>query len=387
MDKVNVKIVVGANYGDEGKGLATNFFAKNSSGKTLNVLYNGGAQRGHTVEFESGQRHIFHHFGSGTFYGTDTFFGKDFIVNPIIFSEEYQELNGSINCFVSPECRVTNPYDMFINQIVEIFRGENKHGSCGCGIWETQRRYSEGKYPLRYKDMVQMTDADVFEYIKSIAENYFKKQMEFYGIKDIPEEYKPLIDNETIIIHYINDFRFMQRKCEIKEFEEICNEYKTIIFEAGQGLALSEKNVSCSPHTTPSDTGSFVPANMVKKLNADVEICYITRSYFTRHGVGPFETECEKEKICKIISDKTNVRNDFQDSIRYGTFSKLEFLYRVLLDFMEARSVIPSVKKSLMVTHLNYTNGDIFGDCKIKDLRKYFDKVYRSYTKYLGGVI
>ena len=126
MGKVNVKIVVGANYGDEGKGLATDFFARNASGKCLNVLYNGGPQRGHTVELKGGKRHVFHHFGSGTFANAHTLFDKDFMVNPILFAKEYDELardGVDVKCFVSPDCRVTTPYDMIINQIVEMLLG------------------------------------------------------------------------------------------------------------------------------------------------------------------------------------------------------------------------------------------------------------------------
>ena len=67
-----IKIVSGASYGDEGKGLASDFFASESSGKTVNVLTNGGPQRGHTVELEDGRRHVFKHFGAGTFRGAET---------------------------------------------------------------------------------------------------------------------------------------------------------------------------------------------------------------------------------------------------------------------------------------------------------------------------
>ena len=71
----NIKIVIGANYGDEGKGLATNFFAKQAKEnkeKTVVVLHNGGFQRGHTV-IHNDIRHVFHCFSSGTFQNTTTY--------------------------------------------------------------------------------------------------------------------------------------------------------------------------------------------------------------------------------------------------------------------------------------------------------------------------
>lgn len=387
MSKVNVKIVVGANYGDEGKGIATDFFARNASGKCLNVLYNGGPQRGHTVELKDGKRHVFHHFGSGTFANAHTFFDKDFMVNPILFAKEYDELvndGANIKCFVSPDCRVTTPYDMIINQIVEITRQGAKHGSCGYGIWETQRRYDDGLYSLRYSDMCSLNDFQLFEYIHGIAENYFYQQMKFYGIEEIPEEYKCLIGNITLERHYINDLRYMQQKAECAKLESICNEYKTIIFEGGQGLALSETNISAYPYTTPSNTGSIAPVKRIATIHSDfdIEVCYVTRSYFTRHGAGPFPTECKKHEINSSIKDATNVSNEFQDSIRYGKFSKDEFYYRIFEDIMESDALCSKIKRSLMVTHLNYTNGDICGDCSMKDIKKSFRTVYKSNTKF-----
>ena len=86
----NIKIVIGGNFGDEGKGLMTSFFAAQmmkQSGRCLVVLSNGGAQRGHTVVKE-GVRHVFRHFGSGTLEGADTWFPEEFILNPMIFMKE-----------------------------------------------------------------------------------------------------------------------------------------------------------------------------------------------------------------------------------------------------------------------------------------------------------
>ena len=53
----NIKLIIGANYGDEGKGLAADYFGARAAGKfnTINVLTNGGPQRGHTVELADGR--------------------------------------------------------------------------------------------------------------------------------------------------------------------------------------------------------------------------------------------------------------------------------------------------------------------------------------------
>ena len=65
MNKKNINIVIGANYGDEGKGFVTNWLSNQyDENNSIIILNNGGAQRGHTVESSNGFRHVFHHFGS-----------------------------------------------------------------------------------------------------------------------------------------------------------------------------------------------------------------------------------------------------------------------------------------------------------------------------------
>ena len=87
----DIKIVIGANFGDEGKGKLTDYYTKNAD-NCIVVCSNGGAQRGHTVLKSDGTRHVFHHFGSGTLNGADTYLPEDFILNPLVFKEEWEEL-------------------------------------------------------------------------------------------------------------------------------------------------------------------------------------------------------------------------------------------------------------------------------------------------------
>ena len=183
-----VKIVIGANYGDEGKGEATAYFAniaQKENLKCLNILFNGGPQRGHTVELASGFRHVFHHFGAGTVFDADTYFDKTFMVNPMTFAEEWYELdakNVTPHLFIHPSCRVTTPYDMMINQIVELSRDKNKHGSCGYGIWETQKRYEDGKYAYTYQQLFNLPFDEFLNYLKNIRTIYLPQRLRFYNI-------------------------------------------------------------------------------------------------------------------------------------------------------------------------------------------------------------
>ena len=72
-----VKIVVGANYGDESKGLVTRHFVKTTE-NPLVIFHNGSAQRGHTVDYNPDFRHVYHHFGCGTADGAPTYFAETF---------------------------------------------------------------------------------------------------------------------------------------------------------------------------------------------------------------------------------------------------------------------------------------------------------------------
>ena len=105
------RIVIGANYGDEGKGTVVAHYTKHAEGKLLNVLTNGGAQRGHSILVDEGSI-TFQHFGSGTYHGADNYYSRFFILNPMQFANEYN------NLLVKPKhiyrdikCRWTTPYD------------------------------------------------------------------------------------------------------------------------------------------------------------------------------------------------------------------------------------------------------------------------------------
>ena len=116
-------VVIGANYGDEGKGLMTDYLVKKHNAEVV-VRFNGGAQAGHTVVTPDGQRHVFSHFGSGTLAGARTFLSKHFVANPILFLKEkkvLEELSPTKKLhnrfmWVDPSVMITTPYDMLINQ-------------------------------------------------------------------------------------------------------------------------------------------------------------------------------------------------------------------------------------------------------------------------------
>ena len=155
-----VDVVIGLNYGDEGKGAAVDWLCHGAvsgdrncgdyyeAGSAAVVRFNGGAQAGHTVVTPDGRRHVFSQFGSGTFAGCPTILSRFMMVNPIMFWKERKELLGKVDklppVYVDPRAYVTTPYDVFINQELERSRGNDRHGSCGMGIGETEVRSDSG---------------------------------------------------------------------------------------------------------------------------------------------------------------------------------------------------------------------------------------------------
>ena len=179
----NITVVMGANYGDEGKGRMTDYFANKAikaSKKTIVVCSNGGAQRGHTVQLDNGYRHMFHHLSSGTLAGADTYLPQSFIVNPMLFMKEMRELYKDLDktglkdlpkIFVHPDCLISTPFDMMNNQIIEDARGDKKHGSVGAGIWETIFRNGASMF-----EMSQMSNENLFNYLKWVRDTYSTKR-------------------------------------------------------------------------------------------------------------------------------------------------------------------------------------------------------------------
>lgn len=348
---MRARIIVGANYGDEGKGTVTAYYASTAKGKCLNVLTNGGAQRGHTVVTPFAE-HTFKHFGSGTFFCADTYFSSYFICNPMEFYREYTELSKvfdmcKIKVYRHPDCRWTTPWDMMANQMLEIERGDKRHGSCGMGIWNTVSR--EGRVAsISIDEFERLPIEDQFAVLENIRSSYFwVKKFKSYSL------YKDAWESKETIRHFLSDIDFLFSRSKEMYPEYIFHEYEDIIFENGQGLLLSEdeKNVN----TTPSDTGSTYAVNMLRSCLSyleSVDIHYVTRPYLTRHGNGILENEQPMKWLGPgIKEDYSNHNNKWQGEFRYGKLNLLELKERIAQDM--ARNSYQGGTPILNITRVN----------------------------------
>lgn len=130
-----------------------------------------------------------------------------------------------------------------------------------------------------------------------------------------------------------------------------------LAYIAAQGLLLDQNNTEYFPHLTPSNTGIENPKRIIENVEwndeINIETCYVSRTYLTRHGAGKFPSECNKRFINEYMFDKTNVPNPFQDTLRYGTLDLRE-LYSRCSDDVENFGD----EKSIAITHCNEYDWD-----------------------------
>ena len=313
---MRARVVIGANFGDEGKGLMTDYLcAKEGAGMV--VRFNGGCQAGHTVCTPDGLRHVFQHFGSGSFLDVPTFLSQFFLLNPIMFFKELEELNKiGIDpvVYAHPSCLITTFADMLINQELETQRGAARHGSVGLGIGETYERSS--------LPHLKITMADLWN--------------------NIPIESRLMeICNKYAAFRTGKPLRIMKDEM-IEKFIKGCEKFadrvhplgiaqcKDPIFEGAQGLLLDQNNKEFFPHVTRSNTGVQNARLLCAQAGiTDIEAYYVSRTYLTRHGAGPLPGE----DASMVYEDNTNVQHEFQGAIRFAPLDVDALMTRCVKDF------------------------------------------------------
>lgn len=364
----NIQVVLGANYGDEGKGRTTAYIAAKNHGKNCAVVrFNGGAQAGHTVG--SGKyRHVFSHFGSGSFDYIPTIFTSDFVCSPYLFKKENEQLiRKSVirpDLYVSPYCPVTTPWDMWFNQIIESRRGPERHGSVGVGFGETLERHE--KYPefkLTVGDLVNPFIR--MDKIVALVTKYVPQRMADLGIS--PVEIDNLTDwvfrnPDQIIDMFDEECQYFLKRIMVLDEADALNKFDTLVFEGAQGLALDQEAPDF-PHVTRSFTGID---NVLRVLNFagiddPINLTYVTRPYLTRHGAGPLKREIPAGddafgKLFNVV-DETNKPHEFQGSLRFAILDIDDAIDRIIKDqFKIPRKQIGEI--ALMTTCLDQVVSD-----------------------------
>lgn len=338
------QIIVGSGFGDEGKGLMTDYFCHFfKSYDPIVIRYNGGAQAGHTVVTPSNKRHVFSHFGSGSLLNRPTFLSKEFIVNPILYLRERKIINTPV-VYVHPNARVTTPYDMLLNQIIENHRTQ-KHGSCGVGIYETILRHQSIPITVESLPILESSYQNYCKIMDSIKEYAYNRlsSLDIEVTNDIKELF-----NLEVKYRFFNDMSlFANDIVMIKSPKDLTDMY---IFEGAQGLLLSEKH-SDGPHLTPSDPGIHTPLSMCDEIGVKhATVCYVTRCYTTRHGNGPLTNEKTLDEMGLKVDNETNITNEYQGHFRYAPLMVEDIQNAMYKDFSQSLNFNMHVNKQLAIT-------------------------------------
>ena len=366
--------VIGANFGDEGKGQLTDALVRRvqqrSNRQVMVSRFNGGAQAGHTVVTKDA-RHVFGHIGSGTFAGADTYLGSKFIVNLLALEGELKKcpVDRPKICFGARN-RMTSIFDMSVNAIAEIMRTE-RHGSCGLGINETVTREEAG-FVFNPKVLFRSDEDSIAQRLRVLRHVWVPIRLESLGLPNIKTLTAMAKDNQILSgpmsVMIENQFDFAGHARQLIEIGQSSLTAKVpisreVIFEGAQGLALDE-NLGTFPHVTRSITGlPFAIITAAELAKTELTPLYITRPYLTRHGAGNLEHEGE-EFCSERPSDVTNITNEWQGTLRFAPLNLPMMKRLIKRDLMRAVDVASmyGVKLNsplLAITCLDQIKGEI----------------------------
>jgi adenylosuccinate synthase len=357
----HARVVIGANYGDEGKGLAVDWFASQTNGSDAVVIrFNGGAQAGHTVTTDDGRRHVFSHFGAGSFAGAATYLSSFFVLQPTVFLQEIAELAAlgvQPKLHADPDAQLTTPYDVLTNRWVEETRGEARHGSVGLGFGETIER-GLGGFPLTVRDLG--SDPYLVKILNEIRDTWLPLRLARLGVDYTPTR-MAVAAAPTVIAAYLSEVDVLRRTLLPRPIDAVLNR-KNIIFEGAQGLLLDQDRGHIFPYLTRSNTGLKNVLAISEDAGIDaLDVTYMTRCYLTRHGAGPLRHEIAALRFVDIV-DPTNRPNPWQGTLRFAPLDLDALHDTIAADLDDAVRSKIAVSAGLGVSCLDqlHRDGEVF---------------------------
>jgi len=276
-------VLVGAQWGDEGKGKATDLMG---SDVDYVVKFNGGNNAGHTIVIE-GEKYALHLLPSGILTPTCTpVIGNGVVIDLAVLFEEIDGLEArgvdTSRLLVSANAHIIAPYNRVLDKVTERFLGSRKIGTTGRGIGPT---YADkmSRTGIRVQDLFdenilrQKVEAALQFKNQVLAKIYNRRAIE---VDEVVEELlgyaarlRPMVADTSLVL------------------EQALNEGKTVLMEAGQATLLDVDH-GTYPFVTSSNatsggacTGSGIPPTRIERVIA------ILKAYSTRVGEGPFPTE------------------------------------------------------------------------------------------------
>lgn len=325
--KPQAYIIVGLAFGDEGKGSMVNYLAR-LYGAAVVVRYNGGPQAAHNVVTLDGRHHTFAQFGSGSFAGARTHLSRFMLVEPFAMINEAEILSGKIGgdpfalLTADPLCPVITPYHWQLNRVRESARGANRHGSCGMGIGELRAGETRGVDNLLLGDLsdAQTTQRKLCRIRDDIA-------AEADGSDSISRHYRELILRERVddLAEFYRNFAERVTICDSDRLANLLRGCVSV-FEGAQGVLLDE-DFGFAPYNSWTKTTADNAREILDVTDVPHQTIGVVRTYFTRHGPGPFVSEYPV-----AVADRFNVWNQWQGPLRKGLFDIVALRYALECD-------------------------------------------------------
>lgn len=278
---MSVRVIIGAQWGDEGKGKVVDMFAE---GVDVVARYQGGANAGHTLVVD-GKKYVLHLIPSGILHDDVTcVIGNGVVIDPAALMEEIEMLKSfgiSIRgrLKISHKAHLIMPYHKLLDELRER---DQKIGTTGRGIGPA---YID-KYNRSGIRIVDLLDRALLE--EKLREGIAQKNEWFRKMYDAAE-----LDVEKIVAEYLD---FDQQIDEyITDTTSYINEAwrsgKKILAEGAQGALLDIDHGTYPFVTSSSPTSGGVCTGLGLPPTAVTDITGIAKAYCTRVGAGPFPTE------------------------------------------------------------------------------------------------
>ncbi|MBS3971119.1 MAG: adenylosuccinate synthase, partial [Clostridia bacterium] len=276
-------VLVGAQWGDEGKGKITDFLAEKAD---VICRYQGGNNAGHTVVVDD-KTYKLHLIPSGILYpGKSCVIGNGVVLDPLVLFKELEQLQQnnieSSALKISTNTHIIMPYHKLLDELQEEKRGEFKIGTTKRGIGPC---YMDKVSRLGIR-LIDLMDADEFKEIlgRNLEEkNFFLNRI--YGHKgfDFNEIYETYLDYGQKMQQYLVDCSLFINKAY--------DDGKDILFEGAQGTLLDVDHgtypfvTSSNPTSGGAAIGAGIGPTKIKGVLG------VVKAYTTRVGEGPFPTE------------------------------------------------------------------------------------------------
>lgn len=280
-------VVVGTQWGDEGKGKITDFLSENAE---VIARYQGGNNAGHTIKFD-GVTYKLHLIPSGIFYQEKTcVIGNGMVVDPKALVTELAYLHernvSTDNLRISNRAHVILPYHLKLDEVEEERKGANKIGTTKKGIGPAYMDKA-ARIGIRVADLL---DREVFE--EKLARNLEEKNRllekmydtEGFKIEDILDEY---YEYGQQVKKYVVDTSVV--------LNDALDEGRRVLFEGAQGVML-DIDQGTYPFVTSSNpvAGGVTIGSGVGPTKIQ-HVVGVSKAYTTRVGDGPFPTELHDE--------------------------------------------------------------------------------------------